>query len=269
MPKLELTSIRIVVKDLKKARAFYTRKIGLKVRESDPKMGYLALGATKGGKDAALNPWQPTPDWGDMYEPALKRIGEVTGIGFLTSDLKKTVAALKAKDVKASIDRDNATFGRFSDPDGNVFFLAAPDKVKVHRAGLSSLAFVTVASRDSKKTGEFFTKSLGMRQRRDPGEEGEQDFFSYRLSTEGTAISPFTPRKDMYTNPADYDADMAHIGEETSIGFNTDDIYAHQEKLMARGVRFQKKAEAREWGGIQASFFDPDDNVYSLMQYPA
>src|SRR6266705_3173828 len=130
MPKLELTSIGIVVKDLKKARAFYTRKIGLKVRESDPKMGYLALGATKGGKDAALNPWQPTPDWGDMYEPALK----------------KTVAALKARDVKASIDRDNATFGRFSDPDGNVFFLAAPDKVKVHRAGLSSLAFVTVAS---------------------------------------------------------------------------------------------------------------------------
>src|SRR5207245_9903402 len=102
MAKLELTSIGIVVKDLKKARSFYTRKIGLKVRESDPKMGYLALGATKGGKDAALNPWQPTPDWGDMYEPALKRIGEGTGIGFLTSDWKKTGPARTAKGRQAS-----------------------------------------------------------------------------------------------------------------------------------------------------------------------
>src|SRR3989449_10704861 len=128
-----------------------------------------------------------------MYEPALKRIGEVTGIRFLPEDLTEPVRALKAKDVRASIHRDNATFGRYSDPDGNVFFLAAPDKVKVHRAGLSSLAFVTVASRDSKKTGEFFTKALGMRQRRDPGEEGEPDFFSYRLSTKGTGVMPLSP----------------------------------------------------------------------------
>ena len=269
MPKLELASIGIVVKDLKKARSFYTRKVGLKVRESDPKLGYLALGATKGGEDAALNPWQPTPDWGDMYEPALKRIGEVTGIGFQTSDLKRTVASLKRKGVKADIDGEDSTFGRFSDPDGNVLFLDEPEKVKVHRAGLASLAFVTVVSRDLKKSGEFFRKALGMRQRRVPGEEGEQDFFLYQLSPKATGIMPFTPRKEMYNNPADYDADMAHIGEETSIGFDTDDIYAQQERLMARGVRFQKKAEATPWGGIQASFFDPDDNVYTLMQYPA
>jgi len=57
MAKLELTDVEIYVKDLKAARAFYTRKIGLKVRSSMPKWGYLALGATKGGDDAALTPW--------------------------------------------------------------------------------------------------------------------------------------------------------------------------------------------------------------------
>lgn len=270
MAKLELTTIGIDVKNLKAARTFYTRKIGLKVRESDPKWGYLALGATLHGDDAALNLWQPTPEWDQAdYEARLKMIGGVTGIGFMTSDIKRTVEGLKKKGVKASLDREDATFGRFTDPDGNVLFLSEPEKVKVHRAGLSALGFVTVVSRDAKKSGEFFRKALGLRARRVPGEEGEEGFIVYQHSPKATGIMPFTPTKEMYTNPADFDADMAHIGEETSIGFNTDDIYATQERLMARGVRFQKKAEARPWGGIQASFFDPDDNVYSVMQFPA
>src|SRR3989475_13150339 len=103
MAKLELTSIGIVVKDLKKARSFYTRKIGLKVRESDPKMGDLALGATKGGKDAAMNPRQPTPDRGDVDEPALERIGEVAGLLLRPRSLKKYLAALKRTHPQASI----------------------------------------------------------------------------------------------------------------------------------------------------------------------
>jgi uncharacterized glyoxalase superfamily protein PhnB len=70
----------------------------------------------------------------------------------------------------------------------------------------------------------------------------------------------------MYDNPADFDTDMAHIGEETGISFMTKDIYGLQEQLMAKGVRFRKKAEARPWGGVMAEFFDPDDNVYSIMQ---
>ena len=268
MAKLELTDVEIYVKDLKAARAFYTRKIGLKVRSSMPKWGYLALGATKGGDDAALTPWQPVPEWGrEMYESRLKMIGGVTGIGFLTSDLKRTVADLKKKGVKSAVDRDEGTFGRFTDPDGNVLLLAEPAKTKVHRAGLSALAFVTVASRDAKKSGEFFRKALGMRERRERGEEGEEDFVSYSLSPKDTAITPFTPTKTMYDNPADYESDLAHIGEETGIGFTTPDIYRLQEQLMAKGVRFKEKAEAQDWGGIRARFFDLDDNVYSLVEY--
>lgn len=268
MAKLQLTDVEIYVKDLKAARAFYTRKIGLKVRSAMPKWGYLALGATKGGEDAALTPWQPVPEWGrEMYESRLKSIGGVTGIGFLTSDLKRTIADLKKKGVKTAVDGDSETFGRFTDPDGNVLFLAQPPKPKIRRAGLSALAFVTVASRDAKKSGEFFRKALGMRQQRMEGEE--EGFTSYQLTPKATAITPFTPTKAMYDNPADYDADMAHIGEETGIGFTTADIYRSQEQLMAKGVRFKEKAEAQDWGGIRARFFDLDDNVYSLVEYKA
>src|SRR5947208_5320915 len=96
MAKLQLTDVEIYVKDLKAARAFYTKKIGLKVRSSMPKWGYLALGATKGGQDASLTPWQPTADWGqDVYESRLKMIGGITGTGLLTHDLKGTAADVK------------------------------------------------------------------------------------------------------------------------------------------------------------------------------
>ncbi len=266
MAKLQLTDVEIFVKDLKATRAFYTRKIGLKVRSAMPKWGYLALGATKGGEDAALTPWQPVPEWGqEMYESRLKMIGGVTGIGFITNDLKRTMADLKKKGVKTAVDGESETFGRFTDPAGNVLFLAQPAKPKVRRAGVSALGFVTVASRDSKKTGEFFRKTLGMRKQR--AESDEEGFDSYQLSPKATAITPFTPRKDIYDNPADYDADMAHIGEETGIGFTTSDIYRLQEQLLAKGVRFKEKAEAQDWGGIRARFFDLDDNVYSLVEY--
>jgi len=265
MAKLQLTDVEIYVKDLKAARAFYTKKIGLRLRSAMPKWGYLALGATKGGEDAALTPWQPVPEWGqEMYESRLKMIGGITGIGFLTNDLKGTVADLKKKGVKTEVEREDATFGRFTDPSGNVLFLAQPEKPKIRRKGLSALTFVTVVSRDAKKSGEFFRKALGMRPRRVPGEEG---FVDYRLSTKGTSIMPFTPTKEMYDNPADFDSDMAHIGEETGIGFTTDAIYRLQEQLLAKGVRFQKKAEAQDWGGIRATFFDPDDNVYTVVEY--
>src|SRR2546430_14505172 len=101
-------------------------------------LGYLALGATKGGEDAALTPWQPVPEWGqEMYESRLKMIGGVTGIGFITNDLKRTIADLKKKGVKTAVDGESETFGRFTDPAGHVLFLAQPAKPKVRRAGVS------------------------------------------------------------------------------------------------------------------------------------
>ncbi len=268
MAKLQLAEIGIYVKDLKAARAFYTKKVGLKVRSSMPKWGYLALGATKGGKDAALDLWAPSPEWGQAdYETRLKLIGGVTGIGFLTNDMKRTVEALKKRGVEAAVDNDRATFGRFTDPDGNVLFLAQPSKPKVCRAGLSALTFVTVVSRDDKKVDGFFTKALGMRKRKIRGEAGEPDMSVYQHSPDGTGIMPFTPTKEMYDNPSDYDADMTHIGEDTSIYFATKDIYKVQDQLMAKGVRFEKKAEKQSWGGTTATFLDPDDNKYKLMEY--
>jgi catechol 2,3-dioxygenase-like lactoylglutathione lyase family enzyme len=169
LAKIEsLSHVGVFVRDQKKAKDFYTKKLGLAVRSSIPKMGYLALGATKGGKDASLNLWQPTPEmFGSEYENAQKQIGGITGIGFLTTNLEKTIETLKSKGVKVEGPGEEG-MATVYDPDGNAVFVFEPPKPKVRRAGLRSLEFVTIASRDADRAGEFFTKVLGMKSKKLP-----------------------------------------------------------------------------------------------------
>ena len=260
-----LSNVGVFVRDHKKAKDFYTKKLGLKIRSSIPKWEYLELGATKGGEDASLNLWRPTREmWGEDYGEAEKSIGSVTGIGFLTTNLTATLESFRRKKVKIEgpAPAGRAQIATVYDPDGNSLFVLEPPKPKVRRTGLLSLQMATVASRDAARAGEFFTKSLGMR----GGRSDEEGMRFYRLSPRGTSLMPFTPTKEMYDNAKDYEEDLAHIGENTSIIFSTRDIYRLQDALMARGVRFSQKAEKASWGGLEAEFLDPDDNRYALIQ---
>lgn len=265
MAKIEsLSHVGVFVRDQKKAKDFYTKKLGLAVRASMPKMGYLALGATKGGADASLNLWQPTPEaWGDDYENVAKQIGGITGIGFMTTNLEKTIETLKSKGVEVEPPREEAgSMASIHDPDGNVLFLFEAPRPKVRRAGLRSLEFVTIASRDADKAGDFFTNTLGMKGKKLP----QEGMTEYRLSREGTALVPFTPTREFYPDEKSYEDDLAHIGEFTSITFSTKGIHGVQEQLESRGVRFRKRAKQTEWGGLDAEFLDPDENRYTLIQ---
>lgn len=261
-----VSDVDIMVKDQRRAKAFYREKVGLRVRSEDARFGYLNLGATKGGADAGLSLWQPSPQWGSpMYEDGMKQIGIVTGIGFRTSDLARTVEALRKRRVK--VEKDSETFARIWDADGNVLFLQQQRRPKAHRAGLQKLDFVTVVSRDVERSGAFF-RTLGFKAKTIPGEEGAEgeSFSVYQLGREGTSIMPFTPERGMYEDPADYDADMAHIGENTGISILVAGIYELQDRLLSMGVRFQEKAERRDWGAIAARVLDPDDNTYRLIE---
>lgn len=261
MARLErLSDVGIFCHDQARAKTFYTEKLGLKVRDEDPEFGYLALGATKGGADASLNLWQPPPEGsGPEHEQALAQIGTVTGLAFRTGDLTTTADRLKERGVEVEMEEEG--FARVSDPDGNVAFLGEDPSAKGEAPGIRGLEFITVVTRDMEKADAFFTKVLGMAK-----EESRMEGAAfYRLQPGGTAVMPFTPAKEMYDNPEDYEADMEHIGEHTYIMFATPDVAATQAELLTQGVTFKTKAKEAAWG-TYAEFQDPDGNVYMLYE---
>ncbi len=92
------------------------------------------------------------------------------------------------------------------------------------------------------------------------------EYSTYRFSPNGTALLPFKPKRSSYDSAKAYKEDMAHIGENTWMRFRTKDIHAMQRQLHGKGVRFKRKAELAMWGGMEAEFYDPDDNTYTLYQ---
>ena len=266
MPRIEsLSHVGVFTRNRERAAAFYTRKVGLVARRRGSGAGLLALGATASGDDAALALWQPDPrTWGGDYAAAVRHIGTVTGIGFTTTNLDGTVRRLRDRGVRAEVlgEEGGERYARFFDPDRNSLFLSEPSRPGARRTEISRMDFVTIVTRDMDRSVGFFTKALGLRVKRDL----EEGFAELRLRPKGSALLPFTPRRESYEDPSNYEADMAHIGENTWIFFTTRDLMEAQDELLARGVRFRRKAEPADWGGLEAEFLDPDDNVYWLIE---
>jgi predicted enzyme related to lactoylglutathione lyase len=49
--------------------------------------------------------------------------------------------------------------------------------------------------------------------------------------------------------------------------FSVDDLVAEQERLEAQGVHFLRRATKEPWGGLMATFVDPDGNYAQLIQF--
>jgi len=52
------------------------------------------------------------------------------------------------------------------------------------------------------------------------------------------------------------------------INFNVDNIYEEIEHLKKYDVQIIREPEKEKWGGIVASFLDPDRNIIQLLQHP-
>jgi catechol 2,3-dioxygenase-like lactoylglutathione lyase family enzyme len=110
--KLSPLSAAVVVKDVKKAKRFYTAKLGLKVLDD---MGHwVTVGQSRTGVRIHL------------CETSPQEKGN-TGIAFsVDATLEEAFQTLKKKGVKFSVPPKKQVWGvecRFLDPDGNEFWL--------------------------------------------------------------------------------------------------------------------------------------------------
>jgi predicted enzyme related to lactoylglutathione lyase len=56
------------------------------------------------------------------------------------------------------------------------------------------------------------------------------------------------------------------LGRHTGVAFGVPDLDAAHRELEAKGVRFTMPPSVQPWGGILATFADPDGNVFYLDQ---
>lgn len=69
--------------------------------------------------------------------------------------------------------------------------------------------------------------------------------------------------------PEEPPEDQALVGRFTGVAFDVEDIEAEHERLAERGVVFTGLPEKQFWGGIMATFKDPEGNELQLVQRPA
>jgi len=116
--RIQVTTV--FVKDLEKAKAFYTNTLGMSLKfdqQMGPDFRWLEVIPSGGETSIVLAP--PFPG---MPPEA---IGGPTGIIFDTSDIQQTHSSFKAKGVEFTQEPTEQPWGgieaQFSDPDGNVF----------------------------------------------------------------------------------------------------------------------------------------------------
>lgn len=67
-----------------------------------------------------------------------------------------------------------------------------------------------------------------------------------------------------HVETCDFDArDL--VGQFVGMSVTASDIEQTYEQLSARGVRFESRPIRQSWGGTLAHFFDPDGNMWSLV----
>ncbi|HYF79933.1 MAG TPA: VOC family protein [Symbiobacteriaceae bacterium] len=59
---------------------------------------------------------------------------------------------------------------------------------------------------------------------------------------------------------------QAQVGTRTNIAWETEDIDGTYERLKAKGIQFPDPPKRQPWGGAQATFADPDGNVFMLHE---
>lgn len=123
---------------------------------------------------------------------------------------------------------------------------------------ITRIQVTTVYVSDQDKALDFYTDVLGMSKRVDmplgPG------FRWVEVAPDGaeTSINLSVPT-DSARKPGGF----------TGFIFNTDDVDAFYQAMKAKGVNFAQPPQAQPWGGIQATFSDPDGNTFLIAQRTA
>jgi catechol 2,3-dioxygenase-like lactoylglutathione lyase family enzyme len=126
------------------------------------------------------------------------------------------------------------------------------------------LLLVRVFVSDWRRAVRFYTETLGL-----PLSFSDEGLGWAQLATgdASLALERFVP-EPARSAAAGRDREADLVGRFVGVSLAVEDIYASHAELVAKGVEFLEPPELMPWGGVLASFRDPDGNVLTLVGSP-
>jgi catechol 2,3-dioxygenase-like lactoylglutathione lyase family enzyme len=123
---------------------------------------------------------------------------------------------------------------------------------------LQRIGYVVIFVRDWDGAMRFYADLLGLEVVRRQDRDG---FAEFRFPAGGPNLLVEQVDK------TDVEA-RALVGQFVGMSVTARDIRQAYENLSARGVRFDAAPSRQSWGGMLAHFYDPDGNMWSLVEEP-
>lgn len=118
-----------------------------------------------------------------------------------------------------------------------------------------NLNTVRVFVRDLGAAQPFYSSRLGLRLRAGRADLGYCVFDAGNTQLVVEYVPPDAPKEDQ---------DL--VGRFTGLSFAVADVQAKYRELLALGVRFTGAPELQAWGGVLATFQDPEGNEMQIAQ---
>lgn len=124
------------------------------------------------------------------------------------------------------------------------------------------LGTIAVFVRDLEKSSRFYLDRLGFRPANVVPVQSADNSLLAVTPPDGTAVLTL-----IAPQPGSNEYNL--IGRSTQIVFLTENVFARFEEWSNRGVRFHHAPQVQAWGGVSASFEDPDGNSFLLLSCDA
>ena len=126
---------------------------------------------------------------------------------------------------------------------------------------LTQLQRIAVVVGDLDRALRWYRDVLGLALRvRDP----ETGYVELALGRGASALSLVAPRPE-WGEPY-FSETRARIGTATGIAFQTDSVFALEQRLLHEGSQVTQGPERQPWGGVTLRFTDPDGNEFLAFQ---
>ncbi len=270
----QVSAITLAVKDIVRAKEFYTQGLGCQLLQEEGE--FVSLGLGEGSSTLALYGWDAlAEDAGIAADSDGFRAFTLSYIVERGEHVDTVMAKARAAGARIGKPAKRAFWGGysgyFSDPDGYLWKVGSNKRPRrgsrrqdAEQAARQAAAVkpdetaVTIGVEDFKKVKEFYSEGLGC-----PIDKSFLSFASFNLGDASSTLG-------LYKRAAlAKDAGVAANGNGFR-GFTLSHVESGEQvdQMLAQAARaggtIAKPAQAASWGGYSGYFADPDGNLWKV-----